>query len=201
MTGTKDGCGVAACGACTGRVDGQAVRSCVTPRRACRSGRSRPSKALERPASRILSRQRGAEQVPQCGYCQRGMLTAVTALLEKKPTPIDAGIDAAISNLCRCGTYQRVGLAIHRAAGARMPTAVPAPGKQAHPHTAARVLSGRTRAGITSLRTAKNLCHNRRLSSSRAARRTARQRAVVAGGKSQRLLTGTKKSVYNSRLC
>ena len=76
MTGTKYGCGVAACGACTVRVDGQAMRSCVTPRRACRSGRSGPSKALERPASRIPSRQRGAEQVPQCGYCQRGMLMA-----------------------------------------------------------------------------------------------------------------------------
>lgn len=150
MTGTKYGCGVAACGACTVRVDGQAVRSCVTPRRACRAGRSRPSKALERPAAASrpdsVAPSRSAMRLLPARHADGG-----DGVAGEKTKPTDTDIDAAISNLCRCGTYQRVRVAIHRPAGARMPTAVPAPVKQAHPHTAARALGGRTRAGIHQL--------------------------------------------------
>jgi isoquinoline 1-oxidoreductase subunit alpha len=117
MTGTKFGCGVAACGACTVRVDGQAVRSCVTPVSGVAGRKIQTIEALgtaERPHA--LQAAWIAEQVPQCGYCQSGMLMAAAALLEKNPRPSDADIDAAITNLCRCGTYQRVRAAIHRAA-------------------------------------------------------------------------------------
>ena len=120
MTGTKYGCGVAACGACTVRIDGQAVRSCVTPvgslaGRAIQTieGLGTDSKPHPLQAAWI------AEQVPQCGYCQSGMLMAAAALLAKKPRPTDADIDLAITNLCRCGTYQRVRAAIKRATGTR----------------------------------------------------------------------------------
>lgn len=118
MTGTKFGCGVAACGACTVRVDGQAVRSCVTPASTVAGKRIQTIEGLgsaERPHA--LQRAWIAEQVPQCGYCQSGMLMAAAALLEKTPKPADSEIDAAITNICRCGTYQRVRLAIKRAAG------------------------------------------------------------------------------------
>ena len=118
MTGTKFGCGVAACGACTVRVDGQAVRSCVTPvgtvagkRVATIEGLGAPGKPHPLQAAWV------AEQVPQCGYCQSGMLMAAAALLEKKPQPSEADIEEAITNICRCGTYQRVKVAIQRAAG------------------------------------------------------------------------------------
>jgi len=117
LTGTKFGCGVAACGACSVLVDGQATRACVTPVAAVigktittiegASGRA-PWPALR--AAWI------AEQVPQCGYCQSGMLMASIALLEATPKPSDSEIDAAITNICRCGTYPRVRKAIHRAA-------------------------------------------------------------------------------------
>ena len=130
MTGTKFGCGVAACGACTVRVDGQAVRSCVTPAGSVVGKRIQTIEALgtaDKPhpvqAAWI------AEQVPQCGYCQSGMLMAAAALLEKKPKPTDADIDEAMSNICRCGTYQRVRAAIHRAAGTS--PAAPAAAKSA----------------------------------------------------------------------
>jgi isoquinoline 1-oxidoreductase alpha subunit len=118
MTGTKFGCGVAACGACTVRVDGQATRSCVTPVRAVAGKRIVTIEGLGT-ASRPHPLQAAwiAEQVPQCGYCQSGMLMAAAALLERKPKPTDAEIDEAITNLCRCGTYQRVKAAIRRAAG------------------------------------------------------------------------------------
>jgi isoquinoline 1-oxidoreductase alpha subunit len=118
MTGTKFGCGVAACGACTVRVDGQAVRSCVTPASSVVGKRIQTIEGLgsaERPHA--LQRAWIAEQVPQCGYCQSGMLMAAAALLERTPKPTDSDIDAAITNICRCGTYQRVRLAIKRAAG------------------------------------------------------------------------------------
>ncbi len=120
MTGTKYGCGVAACGACTVRVDGQPVRSCVTPVSGLRGKKIQTIEGLGS-ATRPHPLQTAwiREQVPQCGYCQSGMLMAAAALLEKKPRPTDADIDDAISNLCRCGTYQRVRAAIHRAAGAR----------------------------------------------------------------------------------
>jgi len=120
MTGTKFGCGVAACGACTVRVDGQAVRSCVTPTSAVVGKRVQTIEALGTPAKpHPLQTAWIAEQVPQCGYCQSGMLMAAAALLEKKPRPTDDDIDEAMSNICRCGTYQRVKAAIKRAAGGK----------------------------------------------------------------------------------
>jgi isoquinoline 1-oxidoreductase alpha subunit len=120
MTGTKFGCGVAACGACTVRVDGQAVRSCVTPASAVAGKRIETIEALGSPGKpHPLQVAWIAEQVPQCGYCQSGMLMAAAALLEKTPKPTDAQIDEAMTNICRCGTYQRVRAAIKRAAGIR----------------------------------------------------------------------------------
>ena len=119
LTGTKFGCGVAACGACTVHVDGQAVRSCVTPASALIGKDIRTIESLgtaEQPHALQLAWI--AEQVPQCGYCQSGMLMAAAALLAANPHPTDADIDAAMNNICRCGTYQRVRAAIHRAAGA-----------------------------------------------------------------------------------
>ena len=126
MTGTKYGCGVAACGACTVRIDGQPVRSCVTPVSGLQGKKILTIEALGTAARpHPLQTAWIAEQVPQCGYCQSGMLMAAAALLQKKPKPTDADIDEAITNLCRCGTYQRVRAAIHRAAGTR--PAPPAP--------------------------------------------------------------------------
>ena len=118
LTGTKFGCGVAACGACTVHVDGQAVRSCVAPASLVVGKSVRTIESLgstEQPHALQLAWI--AEQVPQCGYCQSGMLMAAAALLARKPQPSDADIDAAMTNICRCGTYQRVRAAIHRAAG------------------------------------------------------------------------------------
>jgi isoquinoline 1-oxidoreductase alpha subunit len=118
LTGTKFGCGIAACGACTVLVDGLAVRSCVTPVSALAGKRIQTIEGLGRPGKpHPLQTAWIAEQVPQCGYCQSGMLMAAAALLEKKPKPSDAEIDAAMTNICRCGTYQRVRAAIRRAAG------------------------------------------------------------------------------------
>ncbi|MBC7918820.1 MAG: (2Fe-2S)-binding protein [Rhodoferax sp.] len=118
MTGTKFGCGVAACGACTVHLDGEAVRSCVMPVGAVQGKKIRTIESLGTPeAPHALQAAWTAEQVPQCGYCQSGMLMAAAALLQRKPKPTDADIDAAMSNICRCGTYQRVRAAIHRAAG------------------------------------------------------------------------------------
>jgi isoquinoline 1-oxidoreductase alpha subunit len=118
LTGTKYGCGVAACGACTGRIDGQAVRSCVVP---VGSVGAKAVETIERLESarkpHPLQLAWIAEQVPQCGYCQSGMLMAAAALLEKKAKRSDADIDAAMTNICRCGTYQRVRAAVRRAAG------------------------------------------------------------------------------------
>ncbi|MDZ7921806.1 (2Fe-2S)-binding protein [Rhodoferax sp.] len=117
MTGTKFGCGVAACGACTVHVDGQAVRSCVMPVSAVVGQKITTIEALGSP-DKIHALQAAwiTEQVPQCGYCQSGMLMAAAALLARKPKPTDADIDEAMTNICRCGTYQRVRAAIHRAA-------------------------------------------------------------------------------------
>jgi isoquinoline 1-oxidoreductase alpha subunit len=119
LTGTKFGCGVAACGACTVHVDGRAARACVLPLSVVAGAKIRTIEALgtaDKPHALQLAWI--AEQVPQCGYCQSGMLMAAAALLEAKPHPSDADIDAAMTNICRCGTYQRVRAAIHRAAGA-----------------------------------------------------------------------------------
>jgi isoquinoline 1-oxidoreductase subunit alpha len=120
LTGTKFGCGVAACGACTVRVEGQAVRSCVTPAGSVAGKRIQTIEGLGTAGKpHPLQAAWIAGQVPQCGYCQSGMLMAAAALLEKNPKPSDADIDAAMTNICRCGTYQRVKLAIKRAAGVK----------------------------------------------------------------------------------
>ena len=124
MTGTKFGCGVAACGACTVHIDGEAVRSCVMPLAAVEGKKIQTIESLgtaDKPHR--LQEAWIAEQVPQCGYCQSGMLMAAAALLERKPKPTDADIDEAMTNICRCGTYQRVRAAIHRAAGTATATA------------------------------------------------------------------------------
>ena len=109
LTGTKFGCGVAACGACTVHKDGQAIRSCVTPVASVAGAKIKTIESLGTPEKpHPLQLAWIAEQVPQCGYCQSGMLMAAAALLERKPKPTDADIDEAMTNLCRCGTYQRV---------------------------------------------------------------------------------------------
>jgi isoquinoline 1-oxidoreductase alpha subunit len=119
LTGAKFGCGVAVCGACTVLVEGRAVRSCVYPIAALEG---KPIHTIEGAAARkpyaAVREAWIAEQVPQCGYCQPGMVMATIALLESNPAPTDADIDAAITNICRCGTYPRIRKAIHRAAAA-----------------------------------------------------------------------------------
>ncbi|MES2941172.1 MAG: (2Fe-2S)-binding protein [Pseudomonadota bacterium] len=118
LTGTKFACGVGACGACSVRVAGESVRSCVTPVSAAIGKPVQTIEGLGAPGRpHPLQVAWIAEQVPQCGYCQSGMLMAAAALLERKPQPSDADIDQAITNLCACGTYQRVRAAIKRAAG------------------------------------------------------------------------------------
>ena len=117
LTGTKYSCGIAACGACTVHVDGQAARACVVPLAAVAGKSVRTIESLgSAEAPHALQRAWIEQQVPQCGYCQSGMLMAAAALLAAKPAPSDADIDAAITNLCRCGTYPRVRAAIHAAA-------------------------------------------------------------------------------------
>ncbi|HEX2013057.1 MAG TPA: (2Fe-2S)-binding protein [Roseateles sp.] len=114
LTGTKFGCGVAACGACTVQVDGLALRSCVTPLSSVQGKAITTIEGLG--PGHALQRAWIEHQVPQCGYCQSGMLMAAAALLAKNRRPSDADIDAAMTNLCRCGTYPRVRAAIHAAA-------------------------------------------------------------------------------------
>jgi isoquinoline 1-oxidoreductase alpha subunit len=119
LTGTKFGCGVAACGACTVHVDGRAVRSCVTPAGALEGRAVRTIESLgSEAAPHALQTAWVEHQVSQCGYCQSGMLMAAAALLARNPRPSDAEIDAAITNLCRCGSYPRVRSAIKSAAAA-----------------------------------------------------------------------------------
>ncbi len=117
LTGTKYGCGIAQCGACTVLIDGKAVRSCVTPVSAVEG---KPITTIEglsvNGAPHPVQAAWVAEDVPQCGYCQSGQIMSAVALLEQKPNPSDADIDT-ITNICRCGTYVRVRRAIHRAAG------------------------------------------------------------------------------------
>ena len=126
MTGTKFGCGVAACGACTVLIEGEAVRSCVTPLSEVTAKRIVTIEALGSAAGpHPLQAAWISHQVPQCGYCQSGMLMAAAALLSRNPNPVDADIDAAITNLCRCGTYPRIREAIKTAA-ASMRGGVPA---------------------------------------------------------------------------
>ena len=118
LTGTKVGCGVAQCGACTVHVDGKPARSCVLPVSAAAGKHVTTIEGLSVDGSHPVQRAFVAEQVPQCGYCQSGQIMSAAALLAEKKAPSDADIDAAMSgNFCRCGTYQRIRKAIHRAAG------------------------------------------------------------------------------------
>ena len=127
LTGTKYGCGIAQCGSCTVHVDGAPVRSCVLPVSAVQASQkvitieglspASGSGTAGAAASHVLQKAWAQLDVPQCGYCQSGMLMAAAALLKDKPRPTDADIDAAMTNICRCGTYNRVRTAIKLAAG------------------------------------------------------------------------------------
>ncbi len=119
LTGTKYGCGVAQCGSCTVHIDGAPVRACVMPTSAAEGKKITTIEGLA--VNGVLTKVQKAwldHEVPQCGYCQSGMIMAVTALLNSKPKPTDADIDGAITNICRCGTFQQVREAIHAAAKA-----------------------------------------------------------------------------------
>ena len=117
LTGTKYGCGIAQCGACTVHLDGQPIRSCVTPVTAAAGKKIVTIEGLDPKADHPLQKAWVAEQVPQCGYCQSGQIMSAAALLARTPNPSDQQIDEAMSgNICRCGTYQRIRRAIHRAA-------------------------------------------------------------------------------------
>ena len=116
LTGTKFGCGVAECGACTVLIDGRAMRSCSAPIGALAGANVTTIEGLSADSSHPVQKAWIEEDVPQCGYCQSGQIMAVTALLKTNPNPTDADIDAAITNICRCGTYERLRRAIHRAA-------------------------------------------------------------------------------------
>ncbi len=118
LTGTKFGCGVAQCGACTVMVDGQPVRSCVTPAADVKGARIVTIEGLDGPEARAVQDAWRAIDVPQCGYCQSGQIMSAVALLAENPKPTDADIDAAMTgNICRCATYVRIRQAIKDAAG------------------------------------------------------------------------------------
>ena len=119
LTGTKFGCGLSQCGACTVHLDGNAVRSCSTPASVAAGKKVTTIEGLSSNSSHALQIAWIAEQVPQCGYCQSGQIMSAAALLAKTPKPTDAQIDTAMTgNICRCGTYQRIHRAIQRAARA-----------------------------------------------------------------------------------
>lgn len=118
LTGTKYGCGIAVCGACTVHVDGKPARSCMLPIESVGDAVITTIEGLSADRSHKVQKAWIAENVPECGYCQSGMIMAAVALLTQNKTPSDADIDRAMSNICRCGTYHRVRAAIHRAAKA-----------------------------------------------------------------------------------
>ena len=122
LTGTKYGCGVAQCGACSVHLNGQLVRSCSIPVGNVKAGdRITTIEGLSRNASHAVQKAWAELDVPQCGYCQSGQLMAAASLLAKNRKPTDADIDAAMTNICRCGTYQRIRAAIHMAASTTKP--------------------------------------------------------------------------------
>ena len=117
LTGTKYGCGIGQCGACTVHLDGVATRTCILPVSAVGAKKVTTIEGLAAGDTLTVVQEAWiAEDVPQCGYCQSGQIMAATSLLAKNPNPSDADIDAAMTNICRCGTYQRIRAAIHRAA-------------------------------------------------------------------------------------
>jgi aerobic-type carbon monoxide dehydrogenase small subunit (CoxS/CutS family) len=115
LSGTKFGCGIAQCGACTVHVDGRATRSCVLPVSAVLNSEITTIEGLSPESQHPAQRAWIEQNVPQCGYCQSGQIMAVAALLSRDPNPSDSDIDREITNICRCGTYQRIRMAIHRA--------------------------------------------------------------------------------------
>ena len=115
LTGTKFGCGIAQCGACTVHVDGRATRSCVLPVSTVLNSEITTIEGLSPESQHPVQRAWIEQNVPQCGYCQSGQIMAVAALLSRDPNPSDSDIDREITNICRCGTYQRIRMAIHRA--------------------------------------------------------------------------------------
>jgi len=117
LTGTKFGCGIAQCGACTVHVDGQAIRSCSVPVRTVEGKQITTIEGLSKDSTHPVQQAWISEQVPQCGYCQSGQIMATVAFLKSNPNPTDADIDANMTNICRCGTYERLRRAIHRAVG------------------------------------------------------------------------------------
>jgi isoquinoline 1-oxidoreductase subunit alpha len=118
LTGTKYGCGVAECGACSVHINGKLARSCAVPVEAVKAtDRIVTIEGLSATASHPVQKAWAQLDVPQCGYCQSGQIMAAVALLKENPTPSDQDIDDAMSNICRCGTYQRVRAAVHMAAG------------------------------------------------------------------------------------
>lgn len=135
LTGTKYGCGIAQCGACTVHIDGAAVRSCVVPLSAVQETQAVVTiEGLSRNGTHLVQRAWRTLDVPQCGFCQSGMIMAAAALLRDKPVPSDADIDAAMTNICRCGTYNRVRAAIQlavRSSGPRTGAHAPAEGSAA----------------------------------------------------------------------
>ena len=132
LIGTKYGCGVGECGACTVNIDGNAVRSCLVPIGRLEGSFVTTIEALSRDRSHPVQQAWVAESVPQCGYCMSGMIMAAAALLDRNGSPTDADIDAAITNICRCGTYPRIREAVRRAAkiksGEEQIAAAPPPG-------------------------------------------------------------------------
>jgi isoquinoline 1-oxidoreductase subunit alpha len=116
LTGTKFGCGIAQCGACTVHVDGQAMRSCSVAVSDVTEAQITTIEGLSPDGSHPVQKAWLAEDVPQCGYCQSGQIMAAAAFLKETPNPTDADIDSGITNICRCGTYPRIRAAIHRAA-------------------------------------------------------------------------------------